>query len=205
MRARSKENDRVSISEVSRYATVFFIVSFAGWCFEKVGRYIVYNSITDRGFLTMPICPIYGSSILLIFFVMGTPRAPRWEKRDCNIPPKKVVLNFFIYFLLSALISSLVELVTGVLFKKALGITLWNYGDRFLNLGGYISLGYGLLWGALITLFMASVWDVMMCFTERIGVSARVFMGTLLCSVAMIDLLFNLFYLLKTGIHFNFL
>ena len=62
---------RLSMAECT---IIFAAVSFLGWCFEKVGRLIVYGGIGDRGFLSLPVCPIYGYTVLLVFFLAGTPR-----------------------------------------------------------------------------------------------------------------------------------
>ena len=43
---------------------LFVLISFGGWCFEKVGRYFLYGSLGDRGFLSLPLCPIYGTCVL---------------------------------------------------------------------------------------------------------------------------------------------
>ena len=57
-----------------RLTLIAVAISFGGWCFEKVGRYVVYGGVGDRGFLHLPLCPIYGISTALIFLLTGTPR-----------------------------------------------------------------------------------------------------------------------------------
>ena len=59
---------RVRALSFSQSTIIFAAVSFLGWCFEKVGRLTVFNAIGDRGFLSLPVCPIYGYTVLLIFF-----------------------------------------------------------------------------------------------------------------------------------------
>ena len=45
---------------------LFFFYSFLGWCIEVTLKYIQYHRFINRGFLTGPICPIYGSGAALI-------------------------------------------------------------------------------------------------------------------------------------------
>ena len=45
---------------------LFFIYSLTGWCIEVCLKYIQYHRFINRGFLTGPICPIYGTGAVLI-------------------------------------------------------------------------------------------------------------------------------------------
>ncbi len=188
---------------------LFFIISFMGWCFEKIGRYFLYNSTSDRGFLSMPICPIYGFSALLIYLFLGSPYSPRIGviKRHTGRLLRSVsfIVNILLYFLFSVAISTAAELATGVFFSEALGVTLWNYESQPYSLGGYICLGYSLLWGVLITAFMLTLWQPLAKWVSRIGKGRAAAVSAILCGLSVADLAFNLIYLLKTGSHFNFL
>ena len=41
---------------------IFFSYSLLGWCIEVTLKYIQFHRFINRGFLTGPICPVYGSS-----------------------------------------------------------------------------------------------------------------------------------------------
>ena len=58
---------------------LFFLLSFAGWCAETLYFLARWQEFADRGFLTLPLCTIYGSSALLVYFALGTPRGGRLE------------------------------------------------------------------------------------------------------------------------------
>ncbi len=199
--------DRADISV--RVSILFFIISFMGWCFEKIARYFVYGSTADRGFLSMPICPIYGFSIILIYLLIGSPYSPRIGiRRDCGRTIGKIlrfILNLLIYFILATLISTAAELVTGMLFKEAFGVTLWSYESQPYSLGGYICLGYSLLWGAMITVFMLWLWQPLCSAVWRIGKKRASVIALMLCGIAVADFAFNTLYAIVTGEHFNFL
>lgn len=140
-------------------------VSFLGWAFEKLGRYVIFGATGDRGFLSLPVCPIYGISVIAIYLLLGTPKAPggvvgtrigatSFGGRIYRSGVWRVTL----YFLLVTLISTAAELVTG-LFMRSIGITLWDYSERAFNLFGIICPSFSLIWGALITLLMGTVWQ----------------------------------------------
>lgn len=195
--------ERLTALGVGRSALIVFVLSFAGWCFEKVGRYLIYNSITDRGFLTLPLCPIYGFSVLIIYLLIGSPDIPAVGVRQSGLVAR--LMNFIIYFLLALSLTTAIELVTGVFFKEVMGIPLWNYEDRFMDLLGYICLGYSLLWGGLISLFMLLVWTPLCRIVRRINHPVARVIGAFCLLLMTCDFVFNIIYAVKTGSHFNFL
>ena len=50
---------------------LFFIYGFAGWCMEVALKYRQFHRFINRGFLTGPLLPIYGSGTVLITLVVG--------------------------------------------------------------------------------------------------------------------------------------
>lgn len=139
---------RQALRKASRYFILFMVISFLGWAVETIFFLFCYGSLYDRGFMTLPFCTIYGFSFLLLYFLIGIPGTddrgllPGW-------PRGKVI-----YFLLSALIPTGLELVTGYFFHQVFGLRLWSYAAYRFHFHGYICLEYTLLWGILIPLCM---------------------------------------------------
>ena len=129
---------------------LFLIVSFLGWAGETVYALVATGQLCDRGFLTLPFCPIYGFSVLLIYALLGTPQAGGWILRGVKKPLWR--LSFYVFF--SILIPTVAELITGWFFHRTFGILLWDYSSKPLNLGGYICLEFSLAWGVMIPLGM---------------------------------------------------
>lgn len=165
------------LAEVCRLTVICTLISFVGWCFEKAGRYIVYHDTADRGFLTIPLCPIYGFSVVAVFLLCGIPTHIRgvvgsnirntrlWRKTVKDKPLRKYIF----YFLFVTVVSTLAELVVG-LTAKAFGVTLWDYSERAFNLFGVICLSFSIMWGILITAFMAFLWKPLYKIIQRIPV-----------------------------------
>ena len=145
------------------------LISFSGWVFEIVGRYLVYNDLSDRGFLTLPLCPIYGISVVSVYLLIGTP-SNLHGIIGASIRKTKTWRKGVFYFLFVTLISTVAELVTGLGAKSA-GITLWDYSERPLNLFGIICLSYSLMWGVLITVFMSLLWKPLYSLISRIKIN----------------------------------
>ena len=91
----------------------------------KTGTFI------NRGFLSGPLCPIYGFGALgVIFFLTDIAKT------------NKLVLFFGSVFIATAL-----ELVGGFLLEKIFHKKWWDYTGMRFNLGGYICLEFSILWG----------------------------------------------------------
>ena len=97
--------------KLSAVSLMFFTISFLGWCLEVITCSSGFKYFSDRGFLTLPFCVIYGTPLCLIFLILGTPR----EGVLANVIEKtrlrkagKIFLRYFLYFLLSAAIANIV-------------------------------------------------------------------------------------------------
>ena len=181
------KKEKRALPRVDIYIIMCIAISFGGWLFEVIGRFLVYGVLGDRGFLNLPLCPIYGTSLLLIYLLMGTPQKP--ERLGEGLLRRYMgrggigrLVSFFVYFLVAALLPTLAELAVGGIFKL-LGKPLWDYSGLPFNLFGVICLYFSLLWGVLITLFMWLLWGRMYRALERLPrgiVSAAASFGALL-------------------------
>lgn len=134
-----------TLQQASRYFILFMALSFLGWVAETLFFLLSYGKLCDRGFLTLPFCTIYGFSFLLLYFLIGTPGSHQGglllRQRAPSLP---------VYFLLSALIPTGLELLTGAFFHQVFGLRLWSYETYRFHFHGYICLEFTLLWGVLL-------------------------------------------------------
>jgi uncharacterized membrane protein len=194
------------------YTWIFTFLSFFGWCFEKFGRYLIYpgDPVRDRGFLTLPFCTIYGTSVVIIGFLLGAPNAPSrflrgfWKKSEGWPLALRVLARLLVYFAAAMVLATAVELVTGLPFHLA-GMPLWNYSERWGNLFGVICPSYSLLWGGLITVLMGVIWWPLCVLVEKVPKRVRKPVAILMIAVLLGDFLFNCGYVLVTGHRFYFL
>ena len=190
------------------YALIGVTFSLLGWLCETLFVLILCNSFSDRGFPTLPLCPIYGFGLLAIFFTLNTPRGGVW-KMIWNKPRSKVGKAlaftgcFILYALSVATLSSVIEFCTGLLFHKAFGLRMWNYTGYPLNIGGYVCLPYSAIWGALGTVVMTLLWNqlytALVCSDEAV---LKIISLALLMIIAA-DFIFNIIYLSISGHHIN--
>lgn len=188
---------------------IFALISFAGWCIETLYFKIVWNDFTDRGFLSLPFCTIYGSGIIIIYLLIGTPTKGRLRPlfvRADKLPATARIaayLNLFIiYFAIAALTATAAEFFTGLFFDKIFGITLWDYNGRAHNLYGYICVEMSLIWGAAITAAMGLIWPALEKAVHMITPEVAKIIAVLLLVCISADFIFNLTYLCIHGAHF---
>ena len=116
-----------SLYEIAMY---FFLYAFLGWCCEVIYATLKTGKFVNRGFLNGPVCPIYGTGVVLLLLALTPLRDYAWA-----------------VFLAAALICSALELITGFVLEKLFHKKWWDYSDRHFNLCGYICLEMSLLWG----------------------------------------------------------
>ena len=54
---------------ILQWLAFFFIYCFIGWCIESTIVSIERKKIVNRGFLKLPLLPIYGSGAIIILIV----------------------------------------------------------------------------------------------------------------------------------------
>ncbi len=205
---RKSQTDGIG-SGLVRLFLMFMLISFIGWCMETVYVLLRFGHLSDRGFLSMPFCPIYGTSILAIYLLLGTPQGgvlqPLFAKaKGLPLPARAAAYAglYLLYFLAAALIPTAAEFLTGLFFDKLFGIRLWDYTDRPFNILGYVCLPMSALWGLLITAAMALLWTPLEKLLARIPQRAAKAVAFTLAALLLIDFCGNFIYLCATGAHY---
>lgn len=105
----------------------FFFYSFVGWIWESSYVSILTKRLTNRGFLTGPMLPIYGIGAV----VMLCATYPV-QSSDVGI------------FLLGLIAATMLEYVTGVVMEALFQVRYWDYSDKKFNIQGHICLSSSL-------------------------------------------------------------
>ena len=113
---------------------LFLVYSFLGWCVEVSFVAVTTGRVVNRGFLNGPVCPIYGVGMLGALLLL-----------------EPVSGNLVLLFFLGMLLCTLVELIGGWILEKAFHTRWWDYTDKPFNLGGYVCLGFSIMWGFAVT------------------------------------------------------
>ena len=147
-----------------------------------------YKKFADRGFLSLPICPIYGITIMLAFYLFGTPHRGRYALKRI----KPAFWRYALYLVFAFLLPTIAELIVGLFYHKVYGVRLWNYSNRPLNLFGYVSLPISLAWAVALTLFMRIFFLPMRNFFQSAKTKPAVIAASILFVAALTDFIYNL-------------
>lgn len=108
---------------LEKYVSYFFIYSFVGWVLEVIIVLFQTKELENRGFLYLPILPIYGFGAIIISAIY---------KDDDH--------HWFNVALIGGILATILELITSLLLENFLSIQLWNYSLMHWNYQGRISL-----------------------------------------------------------------
>lgn len=126
-------------------AWLFFIYAFLGWCVEVIYAGVADGKVVNRGFLNGPVCPIYGVGMLGVLFLL-----------------EPVQDRLFLLFFLGMCICTAIELVGGWILEKVFHTRWWDYSDKPLQLGGYVCLGFSILWGLAVVFVVRLIQPLVM-------------------------------------------
>lgn len=126
------------MSAIVKYILLFFFYSAAGWLLESIYCSIGEKKLINRGFLTGPLCPIYGTAAIVIVILIYNPF------KD----------NPLLVFLLGIIFCDIVEYITSYLMEKLFAARWWDYTYEFMNINGRICLKHSLYWGVISVVFV---------------------------------------------------
>ncbi len=159
---------------------LFFAYSLLGWCCEVVFAAVNSGKFVNRGFLSGPVCPIYGYGILL--------SAAALQPLMDNLP---------LLFAGAALLTSAIELAVGFICEKLLGMRLWDYSEQPFNIGGYVCLKFTLLWGLGFVFVLKLVHPAVMSLVALLPEMALLVCDIVFTAVFVADLTVTLTQALK--------
>ncbi len=149
---------------VYEIAALFFVYGFLGWCVEVAYCGLECGKFVNRGFLNGPICPIYGVGGVIVVL--------------CLTP---ICDNLLLLFVGSALLTTVLELITGFALDKIFHARWWDYSDTPFNLNGYICLKFSICWGlvciGLMKLLHPVVYNLITHIPHIIGLIVLIFLG----------------------------
>lgn len=117
----------------------FYFYCFFGWIFESSYVSIKMKHFVNRGFLRLPMLPLYGSGAVMMLWV--------------SLPFQD---SLFLTYLSGMAGATVLEYVTGWAMELLFKVRYWDYSSQKYNLNGYICLSSSIAWGFL-TILMTEV------------------------------------------------
>ena len=154
---------RIAGTDLYHILNWFFIYSFAGWLWESAFVSVKEKKIVNRGFVTGPVCTIYGFGAVIVYLIL-----------------KPVSDNIFLLYLGGVIVPTILEYVTAVLMETIFHTSWWDYSKNKFNFQGRICLGVSLGWGV----FSVILFYVLHPFVEKIVSLYTVSVGKVLVTAA---------------------
>ena len=144
-----------------------YIYCFIGWCIESTIVSIESKKFIDRGFLRLPMLPIYGFGALAMLF--------------SSLPVKESPVLVYIF---AGLTATLLELITGLIMESLFKVKYWDYSSQKYNYKGIICIQSSLFWGFLALLLTYNLHEIVEKIAFKFSHNA------LLLTVVIISVLF---------------
>lgn len=119
-----------------QWLTFFYLYCFFGWVFESSYVSLKEHHLVNRGFLRIPMLPLYGTGAIMMLWV--------------SIPVQDSLVLTWAAGVVGA---TVLEYVTGYAMERLFKVRYWDYSDQKWNIHGYICLSSSIAWGFL-TIFM---------------------------------------------------
>jgi len=129
----------------------FMIYSLIGWVIEVSYHAITLGKVVNRGFLNGPICPVYGSGVILVLVMLYLTGIITGINTNVD------EVNPLLLFVIGIIFATLIEFVAGFLLDKLFHARWWDYSDRKFNVNGYICLEFSIIWGLAIAFVLRVV------------------------------------------------
>lgn len=137
----------INIYNIKLLFLSFIFYSLIGWIIEVIDQLYRQKKFINRGFLLGPYCPVHGIGALLMLLLL-----------------KDISDNYFILFISSVVICSILEYLTSFILEKIFKARWWDYSDYKFNLNGRIclqnSLFFGLAGVIIIKISQPFIYDI---------------------------------------------
>ena len=170
---------------------LFFSYAFIGWCIEVTLKYFQFHRFINRGFLTGPWLPIYGSGAALITIaVKGT--APLESSVGTT-------------FVVSFLLCGLLEYLTSYILEKRFHARWWDYSQKPMNLHGRVWIGNLILFGLGGVVIVDLINPLLLRLSEHMSLPLREIIAVSLSAVFVADYVMSHFVLklVKTSVELS--
>lgn len=198
------------VLETPVYFYLFAFFSVSGWGLECVYRSTAQKKLVNPGFLKGPYLPLYGTAVVILALIITTIQEGEifsYAEHFIPLVYLKIrtldalyltVMVFLSKGLIYFLVTTGIELATGLFFDGLLKRQLWNYSDQPLCFKSQVCLKYSCYWVLLAFFFEYVLLPLSLFFYRSFDphwVSAFTFS---ICCILSIDFIGSLSIALQT-------
>jgi len=167
---------------------LFFAYAFLGWCIEVTLKYFQFHRFINRGFLTGPWLPIYGSGAALITIAVK------------GLSPLEFSVGTT--FVISFILCGVIEYLTSLFLEKRFHARWWDYSQKPMNLHGRVWIGNLILFGLGGVLIIEVINPLLLRLSGCMSFRLKEILAIALSAVFVADYVMSHFVLklVKTGV-----
>ncbi|WP_297632829.1 putative ABC transporter permease [uncultured Clostridium sp.] len=158
----------------------FIIYSFLGWIVESVYCAVIDKVWVNRGFLNGPVCPVYGVGSIAVIMLLS--------------PFKNDIV---VLFLISVIITTVVEYVTAVILEKLFNLKWWDYSTYKFNYKGRVCLLNSTLFGIGSVILVKLVQPILGEFIIKIPENYQIVLASIFSLILIVDLIITMLSLIN--------
>jgi len=158
----------------------FIIFSFFGWCIEVVFGRITTKKFVNRGFLSGPLCPIYGTGGILLYLLL---------RQYADDP--------IILAVMAMVVCSIVEYIASYLMEKIFKARWWDYTDFKFNINGRICLEMAIAFSLLGLLVIYVLFPFVLGLLDKMSPLAIYIIAGIILLTFIIDILVSFKIIMK--------
>lgn len=172
-----KENKKDYKQIISKLFFIFLIGCVVGYIYEEIFYFVDDGILYNRGFLYGPYLPVYGTGALLIYLLLD-----KFKKKP------------LLLFLLSVILTGVVEYLTGYWMYAIYHKRWWDYTGLFLNINGYVCLRSVFTFGIASVLLMYVVIPLIDKLIKKLGNKISFNLSIIICFIMIIDLFLTILF-----------
>lgn len=157
--------------QINKYIFVFCISAHIGWLYETIYTSIRWQEFAERGYLQLPLCPIYGFGAVVLLLLFGRLR------------------NTVSLFIIGTITTTLIELLASYILEYCFQLELWTYKHWSLNFQGRISIWSSVLFGIMTVLLIKLIEPLIVDFLKKMDGRSRSFISILMIGSVLLDIL----------------
>lgn len=154
---------------------LFIFCGICGWIYETALTSYVWGRFADRGFLHIPVLPIYGVFAFLMI--------PLFKKHN----------GWLTVFFGGMISTTLLELGASYIIEWILNDSLWDYSSWDFNFQGRISLYSSLIFGAMSIILIKLVYPLVKTIHQKAPSWVTCFLGTAFALILISDFIYTVF------------
>jgi uncharacterized membrane protein len=164
----------------------YFFYSASGWLAESIYCSVGERKWINRGFLTGPLCPIYGTGAVVFTICLGPLKA-------LSIPVSVFGTNLSItpvlVFFAGMILADIVEFATSFIMEKLFHARWWDYSERPFNIQGRICLQHTFYWGIATIVFLYVIHPFFSKYAETIPEKAIYITLGIVLTIFVLDII----------------